>query len=483
MKYITKSRLLQFIQCPKLGWISHHNSKSIPKPDLAQQRIFKQGHEVGFKAQERYPEGVLVEAKAYETELALKQTEALLKQNKTMFEGAFVFNGLLVRVDILNWVGDGYELVEVKSSTSVKEEHEWDIAIQYYVLSKLNIPIKGCKVLYINKQAEQGGDIFSQWEGYLSTQLLSAGVEEILENYKKVLELKEPNVDLGKQCDEPYECPLKEHCHKQKQIPEVSVLNVPRLGAKKYEYVKRGLVELKDLPVEEFNSTQRRMIESHVKGENFADKTLIFKTLNSLQYPLYYLDFETEQKAIPRLPKTRPYQQVVFQFSLHKETKDGQISWSEYLADSPEDHREQLLKSILEIVYEGGTLVSYNAPFEVSRLKELALLFPEHAPAIEKLIGQVFDLLQLTREALYYQDFKGSFSIKNVAPAILGQEASYGQLDVQNGIEAQEIFDQILEETNPQKKEVLLSQLSTYCKQDTWLMVLMVRHLRELAVS
>lgn len=479
MRYITKSRLIQFLQCEKLGYISHHTPKELPKPDLSAERIFKQGHTVGFEAQKHYPDGIMITAPAFKMEEALKETQALLPQNKTLFEATFAYQGVLVRVDILNPVEGGWEIVEVKSSTDVKDEHLDDVAIQHWVLSGCGLTVKSCSVMTINSKVLKGQNIFSITP--ITDQSLSmfSHVEATVNRYKAILSKeKAPEMDIGKHCSKPYDCPLWEKCKGEKNLPEISVLNIPNHKNKWFHY-QTGKIALKDLLNEKWSPTQFRMIVSHMEGKLIADQEVISNFLSQLQYPLYYLDFETEQKAVPRLEKTRPYQQVVFQYSLHIEQEDRAIEWVDYLATTEADPREEVIKGLIEALGTEGSIISYNAPFEVARLKEMANDFPQYKNQLLSLLDRFIDPLACFRAGVYHPDFEGSFSIKAVAPALLGEKASYLKLEVQDGVMAQEWFDRILAEKDEAKKQGLISELRKYCRQDTYLMVLLMDWLRD----
>jgi hypothetical protein len=483
MKFITKSRLIQFLQCEKLGYISHHQPKSLPKPDLATQRIFKQGHTVGFEAQKHFPDGILIKAPAFRMEEALKETQEQLSANKTLFEATFAFEGVLVRVDILNLVDGGWEIIEVKSSTDVKDEHLDDAAIQHWVLTGCGLQIKNTSVMVINSKVLKGQNIFTVTSVYKETSTMFSQVEATVNRYKAILYNETaPETDIGKHCSKPYDCPLWDKCKSEKNLPKVSVLDIPN-HKKKWTHYEEGKIHLWDLINEKWSVPQFRMLVSHLEGKFIADEAVIQNFISQLQYPLYYLDFETEQKAVPRLERTRPYQQVVFQYSLHIEQEDGAIEWVDFLATDESDPRENVIRGLLEALSTEGSIISYNAPFEITRLKELAQDFPQYKNQLLALLERFIDPLQCFRDGVYHPDFMGSFSIKNVAPALLGEKASYLKLVVQDGIMAQEWFDRVLAEKDETKKQGLISELRSYCRQDTYLMVLLMDWLRNYQTS
>lgn len=477
MKHISKSKLLHFIQCPRLGFISINHSKEIPKPSKELQKIFKQGHEVGLVAQERFPEGILVDSPAYNQEDALKQTNDLIEKGAlALFEPAFVFNGIFVRVDILvrESVNSPWSIIEVKSSTSISETYHWDIGIQYYVLSNV-LKINNAYLWYINNQCyfPDLENLFEKTNMTQKCEELKSSIEMLIKKVNEVIKENRPEVNMGEHCSDPYACPLMSECKKIKNVPELSVFDLPRIGKKKWAMVNSGKSSFENLDLEQLSDTHLRIVKSTLNNIEIVDWEEVKSELDSLVYPISYLDFETEQKAVPEYFGTKPYQQIPFQYSLHIENENNALSHSEFLADGSDD-RLAFITQLKKDLPTTGTIVSYNAPFEISRLKELAERFPEFKDWINSLLPRFWDPLNLFRKHYYHPDFQGSFSIKYVAPALLGKEAGYSHLDVQNGLMAQEVYEEYKKDNNIE----LEKGLKEYCKQDTYLMVRLVRHLR-----
>jgi hypothetical protein len=200
--------------------------------------------------------------------------------------------------------------------------------------------------------------------------------------------------------------------------------------------------------------------------------------LQGWQYPLIFLDFEAIQHAIPKYNNTRPYQQIPFQFSCHIDNGDV-LNHHEYLHDNPLDPREEFILKLLAYVPEKGTVVVYSKSFEASRLKELARDFPQYSTALLEIERRLEDLLDVVEETVYDINFKGSFSIKAVAPALLGQEASYANLAIKEGTEAMVAYERLIDEKlSLEEKDTLKRHMLEYCYQDTLLMVKIFEWLR-----
>ncbi|MBN1837649.1 MAG: DUF2779 domain-containing protein, partial [Spirochaetales bacterium] len=445
--------------------------------------IFEQGTKVGVAAQERFPGGVLVAVPSYRASEALAQTRALMAAGvPALFEAAFFHDNILVRVDVLRRVpsagsataaGDAWELIEVKSSTTVKPEHLPDVAVQRYVLEGCGVRVRRTCLMHLNPGCTfpDLSDLFTEEELTGELDEPARAIPEHLERFREALRLpREPNVAIGPQCTSPYECPFIPWCWRR--VPKVSIFNIPRLGAEhKRELAACDLLRIEDLPVElPLSPAQSRFVELYRLGRAEIDWTAIRRELEGLTFPLYFLDFETDSPAIPRYPGTRPYEKVPFQYSCHRLEPGGALSQGEYLHAGQDDPRPELARSLLEWIGPEGSLVVYNASFERGVLQGLARELPRHAPGLLALAERLWDLLEIFRR--YYLDpaFGGSNSIKSVLP-VLVPEMSYGALEVQDGTQAQAAWNRLLVERSPVRRKALEQALRAYCGQDSLAMV------------
>jgi hypothetical protein len=284
-----------------------------------------------------------------------------------------------------------------------------------------------------------------------------------------------PEVDIGPHCLEPTECQFVSHCWKH--IPEVSVFNLPGIKQRKWELYHAGIVKLDDPNLNELTELQQRVVQAFKTGERFVDSRLMKKMMETWQYPFVYLDFETINPAIPRYFGTRPYQQVPFQFSVHIQTDaDAEVEHIEYLHLDASDPRPALIEALLDACGTTGSIIAYFGKFETDRIKELAEFSPAHHDALLALTERIVDPLPIFREAVYDNAFAGSFSLKKVAPALLGDEESYEGMEVANGGDAQRAFEEIISPAaDPERVKMLETALREYCKKDTKVMVDLVK--------
>ncbi len=482
--FISKSKFLWGLQCPKLLWHAYNAKELIPEPDAATQAIFDQGHSVGSLAKQMFPDGVEVGDGVRDLDETIRLTKEALKLRKPLFESAFSANGGYCRTDILRPAPkDSWDLIEVKSTTSSKEVHLDDLAFQYWVLVKAGLKIRNCYLMHINSDFVRKGEIdpkkFFTMED-LTTQVVDpAGlVQDKLDDMLKVIrQRKSPDIKIGPHCNDPYFCPLIGHCWKF--LPSHSVFDLYRGGQKGFELLEQGVTSLGDIPVE-FNLTNKQGLQKQVarSGKPYINKKAIAKFLDQLEYPINYLDFETFNPAVPLFDGLRPYQQVPFQFSLHiVNKKGGKAEHIEFLAEGRRDPRPAFMLKLRESVSRTGSIVAFNAPFELSRIQECCEALPKFAPWFKAVEERVIDLLGPFRSFDYYHpDQHGSASMKAVLPALTGK--GYDDLGIQEGGTASNEFLRVtFGDVDEKDRRRVRQQLEEYCGRDTEGMIWIVEEL------
>ena len=475
------------LQCPKSLYLTVHQSELAAPASEATQVIFDQGHAVGAEAQKRFADGVLIETEHWDQKTALKLTaDALANGAHTIFEATFEHDGVLAKVDILNRINPraGWNLIEVKSSTKVKPEHLDDVAIQKMVVIGAGLKVKEATLMHINNQclAPDLSNLFTRQKITNEIGPNLAALPGKLKTLRTMLMAsKPPKTEIGPHCDAPYECPYKAHCWTTDKIPSPSIFDFPKIGSKGWSFFDKGIVRLDDPRFGPFRGTDLKRIEAVRSGKRWVDNNAIEIELAEFAYPLYFLDFETIGHAIPVYPGTRPYQQVPFQFSvLIQEKAGGKLVEREYLHDEPCDPRAALAAALVKSIGPRGSIVAYNKGFEAACIRGLAEQFPKLKKKLFAFVDRLVDPLPIFRACVYDGGFMGSFSIKAVAPAILGKKASYDGLAVADGQAAQRAFvEMVAKETVAGRKRELRVGLLEYCRKDTeemaglvaWLMV------------
>jgi len=481
---LSKSRYLNGLQCPRLLWIASNEPDRIPEPDAATQHIFDQGHLVGELAKKLFPGGIDVLAKDFMTNIAM--TKDLLRQRRPLFEAGVLSGKIYSKADILNSVNeDEWDIIEVKSSTSVKEVNLHDVSFQKMCWEDSGLKIRKCFLAYINNQYVKNGeinpaDLFALQD--ISDEVIAAG-EGIRDRITQMLEVIGapvcPEVTIGQHCSNPYDCPLTECWN---GLPEHNVFTLYYGGKKSHELYRSGVFDIADIPAGyKLNDKQHIQRACVISSTPYMDKNAVRQFLADLQYPLYFLDFETIGTAIPLFDGTRPYQNIPFQFSLHvQETASGEVRHFAFLVEGRRDPRPELMASLSKIIGNSGSVVAYNKSFEEGVLKDLGNAFLEYASWTANVVSRLVDLIVPFRGFSYYHPAqKGSASLKSVLPAITGH--GYEEMPIASGDDASLAFLSItFEDVAAEEVARIREELLAYCALDTGGMVRIVERLREL---
>jgi len=485
---LSKSKFLAWLQCPKRLYLLCYQRELAGEPDEQLQAIFDQGQEVGILAQKAFPSGVLISEDHLHHKEAVIRTKELIadKSIPAIFEAAFNFEDILIRVDILERLPKNrWRLIEVKSSTSTKDYHHPDVAIQKYVLEQCGFKVSEACLMHLNREYVYDGKKY-QLNELFTIDNLTGEIESfenelpahIKEQWKTLALRKAPDIETGTQCADPFECEFYSLCNEE--LPDDWVGNLPRIGKKADELIEMGIESIHDIPDDfPLSDTQRRVCECVKKNKPYYD-TNLKDEIAALKYPIYFMDFETTFPALPRYAGMRPYDQIPFQWSVHVQKKPGaKPEHQKFLKDNKDDPRDTFITSLLSMLEEhkDAPVIVYSS-FESTRLNELSKWFPKYAKRIDKVGNRLWDLLQVIRANVYHPQFLGSFSIKNVLPALV-PEMSYDGMEVSDGTEAGLAYEKLVHgNLNPEERQSLKKALLEYCKQDTLAMVKLLECLR-----
>jgi len=485
--YITKSDFLRFCQCLKLGWYFQNAKHLIPPADATAQALFTQGQEVGNLAKKLFTNSIEVGHDTDDLDELVRHTQEAVKARKPLFEAAFSYKGGCARADILNPVdGDTWDLIEVKSSTSVKDVYISDLAFQSFVIRGGGLKIRRCILLLINPNFIRHGEV-DPTEFFVhhdvTDQVLaeSRRIEQRLEEMSATIRVTEqPDVKIGWHCDSPYTCPLRAQCWSS--LPPDNVTTLYRGGKKGFKLLADGITRIKDIP-NGFPLTENQNIQRHVAitGQAHISNAAISKFLGQLEYPVSYLDFETFATAVPLFGNTRPFEQVPFQFSLHIVRSSGsQPEHRMFLTDGRGDPRLEFLQRLSEWLPSSGSIVVYNQQFEQNRLRECCQLRPEFQAWLTGVEARFVDLLKPFRAFRYYAPGQnGSASMKTVLPVLTGR--TYDNLTIKEGGTASLEFMRVnFTDVSEAERQRVRRALEQYCGQDTDGMIWIVEALRKL---
>ncbi len=487
MSRLSKSQFIRGLQCHKSLWLYRNRYDLRTEPDAAQLAIFEIGSNVGTLAQEIFPYGHEIVYASDRVDENVKKTKELIDSGvETIYEASFMYDNILVMVDILHKGRDGWELYEVKSSTEEKSQHLNDISVQYYVLTGNGLDLSVVALAHINSKYQRNGDldikqlfaIKDLTDAVVSNQLF---VKDQLAILRNMLDSEEPDIDIGPHCSDPYECDFREHCWKH--VPEYSIFNIYRLRTeKKFALYQRGITKFEDIPDDyPLNQKQQIQVDAELTGEGFIDKTAIEEFLSQLEEPIGFLDFETFQQAIPSFDLQRPYQQITFQYSLHI-LENGNLEHFEYLGEPGSDPRIELISRMISETKDCKTILVYSKGFENTRIKEMSMDFPDKAAELMAIIDRVVDQIVPFRAKQYYtKEMKGRESIKVVLPALV-PEMSYDDLEISDGGMAMMSYAKLQQVIDTEEIDKIKSDLLEYCGRDTFAMVKILEKMKEVVL-
>lgn len=488
---LSKSKYLDGLKCQKLLWMSYHAKDQFPPVDAETQAIFDQGNEVTALARALFPDGLEVEG-VEDFQAILKKTQELLPQRKPIFEAALRFKNTFARPDILTPNKDGsWDLYEVKSSTEVKDVHYEDVALQKYCYEGAGLKIRKVYLMYINNKYVKNGPIdpaglLTQEDVTDQVQKLAAQVEDRVNGMIGILNQKEcPEIAIGVQCSNPYDCPLQEICWRH--VPEDSVFIFDKIRKDKaFGLINEGFMRAQDVPQERLKSTSHQIVyKCHVENKVHIDSAVIRSFIQQLEYPIHFIDFETigMNMPIPLYDGTRPYQQVPFQFSVHILHEQGKkLEHHAFLAEGTDNPRPEFLKRLKSLIGPKGSIVAYNLSFERGRLEEAADASPEYKSWFQEIDKRLVDLMLPFQKFDYYDPKQmGKYSIKSVYPALVG--GSYEGMSISDGGQASREYARVtfLDGVTAEERRRVYDGLLEYCKLDTQAMIDVLEVLKKTA--
>jgi Domain of unknown function(DUF2779) len=490
--YLSKTDFREYLQCSKCLWLKKNNPDLYIRPNISEfdQKLIDEGYEVELAAREMFDKGILVEGS--NEQAALKTEELIQSKTSPIFQATFITDsGLLAKTDILlyNEFVKAWSIYEVKSSTSIKtgkdENHIYDITFQKLVLNQSDIPVDGTYIIHMRKDFKKTSDLnlFDMFTIIDVTELVEAEYNKIQSESEQALEfIADTNVDISS-CSCLYSS-RGNHCSSfkvlNKNVPDYSIHDISRISAKSLRLLIDDLImNIWDIP-EDFKLSANQMTQVELEKSQKPEIKIenIKQTLEELEYPLIFLDYETYVSAIPKVEGFSPHQHIPFQVSVHILQFDRQLKHYEYLADNIENAPLELIEFLQDTVPSTGNLISWHASFENTRNKQIAEIYPEYRKFLLDLNERTFDLETIFKDDYRHPGFKGRTSIKKVLP-VLCPEFSYKELEIQNGTEAMEnwnrtIFDEDLQESD---RIQIQKSLLEYCELDTLAMVKIFKHL------
>ena len=472
---LSKSRFITGQQCHLRLWYQCYHPDLASVTSEAQQAIFDSGHDVGELATRLYPGGRLIAEDHLHHREAVQTTLKVMGNEKipAIFEAAFLYDDIRIRVDILERLENGkWNLIEVKSSTSVKDVHFPDVAVQWYVLRGAGLEIDKAFLMHVNNQYVYDGKELDFNSFFISSDVTEdvVAMQERVPNM--ISELNEmlsdsdpPDILPSRHCNDPYECEFYEHC--TKGMPEHWIIELSGITQTKLnDFAAMGINDIKDIPsTYSLTDLHERIRTSVVNNKEYISEELE-RELTDVEYPIHFLDFETISTAIPRYAGTRPYEIIPFQWSDHILQKDGVLEHHDYLCNEDKDPREEFTFRLLSVLGMKGSIFIYST-YEIQIIKALSEDLSEYRKKLVDTLDRFKDLCAITKKHFYHPEFHGSFSLKSVLP-VLVPDMDYQFLQIQEGGQASLEYLRMIDlSASPEEREKIREDLLTYCEQDT----------------
>ena len=480
---LTKTLILSGIQCEKKLWFELNDK--IKSKDKA---IFRSGNRFNDVVRKHYGKGIdLSDEKEFET--VIKKTKEAIQSNNinVIYEAGFLFKKTFIRGDVLIKKDNQWTMLEAKASTSVKDINISDLAVQSYIVKKSGIEVISNKIIHINKEFIYKGnenykDLIVEVDITKEVLAKEKEVEHLIDTFLPLKKSDCPKKEVGPHCKDPYPCHYLERCYQpETDIENVSYKILPYYGKKIENFCKTNKIKkLKDIPKDLLQSSRKDYAENyhqiiqeaHIKNTPWVNKD-ISEQFKKWKMPFYFMDFETIQQGVPIIENTKPFEQVPFQWSVHKlSQKGGALEEFSFIDFADQDIEFNFLKKLIETLGDQGTIFVHNHPFEkgvLNKLKEKPKM-KSYSDQVDSIIDRIEDTLELTRKNFYSPKMFGKYSLKKIVQAI-PTKISYESEDedaVSDGGDAQLAWFKCTDiETKPKEKENYKNELIKYCSKDT----------------
>lgn len=487
--HLSKSKYCKCVQCEKIIWLKKY--KEDCATELKNKTVFKNGKKIGELAKGYF--GNYKDIPYNENlNIMVEKTQEYLKNEPVITEASFIYDNNFCSVDILKNYSDGVEIYEVKSSKEISDIYIDDASYQYYVLSNLGLNVKKVCIMYRNSEYIKGKlPVKDELDKFFIVKDITDAAKDKQNEIKNKIssinkfmvkydEKNEPPMDIGTHCFNPYGCEFWEYC--TRDLPKPNVFDVVDMNTdKKLEKYYEGKISFKDLENENMGIRFAEQVDFELNNrEPKIDRKYIKEIIDSLKYPLYFIDYETYQLPIPELEGTKAYQALPFQYSLHIIKEEGaEVEHKEFLADiDDEDFIKHFAENMVKDLSEDGNVIIYSK-YERTINNKILELYPQFKNEIERINSNMVDFWEIFKKRKYYtKEMKGSASIKDVLPALC-PELDYHNLDlVHNGTEASNAFISLKNKSSEEQKETREALLK-YCCLDTYAMVKIYEKFKE----
>lgn len=498
MQVITKTIFIDFRNCPKNVWLKLYKPELLDKFELSdfEKQLIEQGNEVEAHARKLFLDGVEIKSRG---EAAVKETAKYMKsKTPAIFQATFMVDGFMARNDVLVYdqQNDCWDLYEIKGTNSLKEtgderNHVDDLTFQAIVLDRANIKIGKTFLIHLNKEYVRLGEL-----DYKNLFTIEDLTETVKEKTDEISPLMDGALEYLNRKEEPTtgcDCHFRgrsKHCatfhYSHPEVPKYSVHDLSRIGSskKKLQYfVENEIFNLDDIPIDfALSEIQTNQLLAHKTQKPQINFEEIRGQINSLEFPLYFLDYETYAPAIPLFQNYSPYARIPFQFSLHilREPK-GELEHFEFLHPDKSDPSAKVAELLEKYIKLDGTVIVWNKSFEKSMNADIGKRVPKFREIMERINSQMYDLMEIFSKQHYiHHGFRGSASVKKVLPVLVPELQHKGLVISEGGQASEQWWKMVNSETSKKEFEDIFKNLKIYCKLDTYAMYAIWKVLRDL---
>jgi len=484
---ITKSNYVIGHQCQRCFWFKYNKYKDPSEDDQMAQQRMKDGDYVGEEVKKIFPEGKEIPFLGGDYAKMHQLTKEAINSNiEVIFEGSFHVDGVFIRVDVMQRTPEGWDIFEVKSSSSLKSIHKEDASIQWHILKRVkDLKLKDMYLITLDKTYKRGKELQLEdvFKKHFLTQYVESNQEQTdmtLTNLKTVSQMDYPPEErVSATPNTKGKCTFNEHCWPKGLEKRNSIFKLYNLRSKKkFELLEGGIETFEDIvDIDSYSEIQQIQINSTINNKPVLNKEIIDDFISNLSYPISFFDFETFSEPIPRFKNQKPNERIPFQYSLHIQNKPNEDvnteeNHFEYLGDFKNDPRPDIAKSMIENIPKSGSIITYYKPFEKGVIKDLSNFCPDIKEELLGLNERIIDLMiPFAKGGYYHPEFEGSFSIKKVLPALCknNDELDYKNLNISNGGMASSAFRELGNKSAEETKQVR-KDLLKYCWLDTYAM-------------
>lgn len=478
---ISKSSFIKFEQCAKAFFFYKNHPYLRDKFSIDKQLTFKRGHDVGYFAQQLFPGGIDVSNEVKGSAACAELTKTLI-ENKTgvIYEATFIFNGVLIMVDILTLTGEKYTAYEVKSSMKISETYLKDAYLQYYVLKNSLENFEDLFLVtlnpdYVREKEIDPKKLFRKRSVKIKAEENFAYFEHQINSAYAVLEKNViPNIAIGKHCFRPYQCDYFGSCWKD-IVQEDSVFNLPYIDKNKlFEWHNAGIKKISQVTDDLIEKPAAIKIKNaFVNNQPIIYKEKIRDFLLGIRGPVAAMDMEIWSPAIPQMQGTKPFEQVPFLVCFY----NGEET-THFFSGHAVDERRLFAENLVKLAAGYTSIIAYDKTLEVSIINSLIHKYPELGQQLGDLKSKLVDVFEIFLDLAYYHPgFKSNFSLK-VVSSILLNDVEYTKIT--SGLEAMNYFEQYRLAENDIEKETFKNELVNYCNTDTIATYKLVNFLRTL---